>query len=182
MLACTAGAVMAASLQPMCSAGPVGYPNGPQAETAAVASGPYHGTTYANRRAFAVLTSNGTVVAWGDSRYGGDGAPTEGGFVAIYSNARAFVAVTGKGALVVWGDNSHGGDPDEAPKGDGYVAIFSTSYAFAAMKDDGSVAEWGRAGWGGSNGPEGIGFVGIYSTHAAFAALDGGGRYLCLGQ
>jgi hypothetical protein len=53
-----------------------------------------------NARAFAVLKSDGSIVAWGDSRYGGGYlsrvAPSDSGYIKIYSNARAFAARAAK--------------------------------------------------------------------------------------
>jgi lysophospholipase L1-like esterase len=37
------------------------------------------------------LKTDGSIKAWGDSGWGGTGAPTDKGYTEIYSNALAFV-------------------------------------------------------------------------------------------
>ena len=54
--------------------------------TGAVARPGYCNGQRANSKAFAVLDGSGAISAWGDSSYGGSGAPTGGGFVSIASN------------------------------------------------------------------------------------------------
>jgi hypothetical protein len=43
--------------------------------------------------AFAALKTDGSIVAWGHSMYGGIGAPIDSGYTKIYSNALAFAAL-----------------------------------------------------------------------------------------
>jgi hypothetical protein len=46
-----------------------------------------------NAHAFAVLKSDGSIKAWGDSKYGGTDAPTDSGYTKIYSTIAAFAAL-----------------------------------------------------------------------------------------
>jgi hypothetical protein len=63
---------------------------------------------------FAALKADGSITAWGDSRYGGADTPS---------------------------GSDDGGIG--APSGNGYTKIYSTEDAFAALKADGSITAWG---------------------------------------
>ena len=45
----------------------------------------HNGRSWANRQAFAALASDGSIQAWGDSGYGGTGAPSGTGFTMFVS-------------------------------------------------------------------------------------------------
>ena len=49
----------------------------------------YIGGRHVNGNAFAALDASGAINAWGDSSYGGSGAPSGSGFVSIYSTYSA---------------------------------------------------------------------------------------------
>jgi hypothetical protein len=40
---------------------------------------------YANKRAFAAIKDDGSIMAWGVPNYGGASAPSDGGYTKIYS-------------------------------------------------------------------------------------------------
>jgi hypothetical protein len=40
---------------------------------------------YSSRYAFAALKADGSITVWGDSDYGGTGAPSDNGYTKIYS-------------------------------------------------------------------------------------------------
>jgi hypothetical protein len=52
---------------------------------------------YSNGWAFAALKADGSITAWGHSRYGGTGAPAGSGFTKIYSTMFAFAAFKADG-------------------------------------------------------------------------------------
>jgi alpha-tubulin suppressor-like RCC1 family protein len=52
---------------------------------------------YSTGYAFAALKADGLITAWGNSDWGGTGAPSDNGYTKIYSTARAFAAKGGKG-------------------------------------------------------------------------------------
>ncbi|PNJ94138.1 hypothetical protein CEP15_13660, partial [Cylindrospermopsis raciborskii C07] len=62
--------------------------------------------------AFAALKSDGSVVTWGSSDWGGDSSSVSSrltsGVTQIFSNSRAFAALKSDGSVVTWGDS--GGD------------------------------------------------------------------------
>ena len=149
----------------------------------------------------AALKSDGSVVAWGDQRYGGilsthnNGTYTSvassltSGVVSIYSTERAFAALKSNGSVVAWGDSPYGGAPNGATYfppsslSSGVVAIYSTTGAFAALKSDGSLQAWGgqfRGGWFYNYATTAYnstrsGVVAVYSSPYAFVALKSNG-------
>ena len=89
------------------------------------------------------MKDDGSISAWGISKYGGSDAPTDNGYTQIFSNSTAFAALKDDGSISAWGgfDGSFGGSG--APTDSGYTEIFSSNYAFAALKADGSISAWG---------------------------------------
>ena len=65
---------------------------------------------YSNQQAFAALRDDGTVHAWGDSRYGGVGVPaTLRNVKSIFSTLDSFAALTNEGTVAAWGSAYAGG-------------------------------------------------------------------------
>ena len=131
--------------------------------------GIYNTPYYPNNEAFAVLKEDGSISAWGDSDYGGSGAPEGTGYIKIYSTNSAFAALKADGSVISWGNRRFGGIG--APTDKGYIKIYASESAFAALKADGSITAWGDNNSGVSGAPEGTGYVKIYSNSQAFAAL-----------
>ncbi|MFM6538619.1 MAG: Calx-beta domain-containing protein, partial [Microcystis panniformis] len=112
---------------------------------------------FSNGNAFAALKSNGSVVTWGSSVYGGVSSSVSSqlasGVTQIFSTDYAFAALKSDGSVVTWGDSWSGGDSSGVSSrlASGVTQIFSTDYAFAALKSDGSVVIWGSSSWGGDS-------------------------------
>jgi hypothetical protein len=53
----------------------------------------FNASNFPNVEAFAVLKADGSIVAWGQSGWGGIGAPSDNGYTKIYSTASAFAAL-----------------------------------------------------------------------------------------
>jgi len=128
---------------------------------------------FANERAFAALKQDGSVVAWGNPRWGGDPSCTldgctaapagslSGGVTQIMSTGPvtnsqggAFVARKQDGSVVTWGATAAAGN-SSAPVGGaltGVSQVFSNDSAGAAVRENGSVATWGTAETGGDPG------------------------------
>ena len=72
------------------------------------------GRQFPNWYAFAVLKSDGSVVTWGQSVYGGDSsavaARLSSNVSAVYSNQYAFAALKNDGSVVTWGKPEYGGN------------------------------------------------------------------------
>ena len=83
----------------------------------------HNGRSWANLRAFAALASDGSIQAWGDSRYGGTGAPSGTGFTSIFSTRHAFAALASDCSIQAWGDSRYGGTA--APSGTGFTMFVS---------------------------------------------------------
>jgi hypothetical protein len=50
----------------------------------------------------------GSITAWGDSRYGGSGAPYGNDYTKIYSTEFAFAALKADGSITAWGASDWG--------------------------------------------------------------------------
>ena len=145
-------------------------------------------TVFTNAYAFAALTENGSVVAWGDRESGGNATVTRVlGVNGNWTVSEVSSAVSSLTANV--------------------SSIYSTAYAFAALKNDGSVVTWGSLHAGGNamvvtflNGVDGNGksndsifegssvsnrlsnVISIYSNLEAFAALKSNGSVVTWGN
>ena len=114
------------------------------------------------RQAFAALKSDGSVIAWGDSHYGGVlgvdnngydsqiAANLSSGVTEVFSNRYAFAALKTDGSIVSWGASTDGAVlPNSGiDLSSGVTTIFSkvSSSAFVALKSDGSIIPWGGGG------------------------------------
>jgi alpha-tubulin suppressor-like RCC1 family protein len=153
-------------------------PNQRQGAGAAYSIG--SGTEFANGNAYAGLTVNGSIYAWGNSSAGGIGAPTGTGYTQITSNWTSFAALNYDGSIAAWGDTTNGASG--APTGTGYKAIYSTEKAFAALKVDGSISAWGSSGFGGSGAPTGSGYTRMFANKYSFAAQKDDGSITTWGS
>jgi alpha-tubulin suppressor-like RCC1 family protein len=54
---------------------------------------------YSNGWAFAALKADGSITAWGNSKYGGTGAPSDNGYTKIHSTYVAFAALKADGSI-----------------------------------------------------------------------------------
>jgi hypothetical protein len=153
--------------------------------------------------AFAALKSNGSVVTWGDSRYGGNSSiatwndsgytytsissQLTSGVTQIFSTGYAFAALKSNGSVVTWGYSSYGGDSSSVASqlSSGVTQIFSTYYAFAALKSNGSVVTWGDSDYGGDSSSVASqlssGVTQIFSNNVSFAALKSDGSVVTWG-
>jgi hypothetical protein len=86
----------------------------------------FNAPNYPNIHAFATLKADGSITAWGNSKYGGT-APSGNDYTKIYSNQQAFAALKADGSITAWG-----GGPG-APSGNDYTKIYSNQQAFAAL-------------------------------------------------
>ena len=95
--------------------------------------------------AFAALKTDGSVVTWGISSYGGSSSVAvysnythtytsvanslTSGVAKIFSNDRAFAAIKTDGSVVAWGDSRYGGDSSSVASNltSGVSEIFFTS-------------------------------------------------------
>jgi hypothetical protein len=151
-----------------------------------------------NYGAFAALRSDGSVVTWGNSSYGGDSnavASQINGTIdvtQVFSTSWAFAALRVDGSVVTWGDSTAGGNSSAvSTKLDGSIEVtqvFSTGNAFAALRTDGSVVTWGAATTGGNSNAVAAKLDGtidvtqVFSSGVAFAALRADGSVVTWGH
>jgi len=135
---------------------------------------------YSTNSAFAALKSDGSVVTWGDSRYGGGSSiyyisgmediyisissSLTSGIINVYSTISSFAALKTDGSVVTWGIREYGGNLTFYNSSDntyisvassvssGVITIYNNFAAFAALKSDGSVVTWGDSYNGGKLG------------------------------
>ncbi|MBD2447114.1 DUF4347 domain-containing protein [Nostoc sp. FACHB-152] len=159
-------------------------------QSTAQRGGETDGQTYRNYFAFAALKSDGSVVTWGDSSYGGDSSKVAtqlaSGVTNVYATGTAFAALKADGSVATWGFDYDGGDSSKVTTqlASGVTDIFSTSTAFAALKADGSVVTWGSNGGDSSKVTTQLasGVTDIFSTTNAFAALKSDGSVVTWGS
>ncbi len=162
-----------------------------------------------NYSAFAVIKSNGSVIAWGDKNSGGDISSIareelDGTIpvMQIFSNSSAFAALRTDGSVVTWGNADLGGDSSTVASslnGDVDVTkIYSNGNAFAALRADGSVVSWGQSGYSKTGQPLEIdtslvasqinGSIPVtqiysgFSDYSGFSALRADGSVVTWGQ
>jgi hypothetical protein len=111
----------------------------------------------ANKGAFAVLTNNGNVYAWGSLHYGGNqNGPKITTATALQATDFAFSAVLDDDTVQVWGDAKNGGNLDDATRNlltdyGGVSKLYANHVAFAAVTKNGRVVTWGDQSNGGDS-------------------------------
>ena len=109
----------------------------------------------ATHAAFAAILADGSVVTWGDARFGGDSSAVRDqlkGVQQVQATSAAFAAILEDGSVVTWADARFGGDSSAVQDQlRGVQQIQATSTAFAAILDNGSVVTWGNARFGGDS-------------------------------
>lgn len=119
---------------------------------------------------------NGTVIAWGDNRFGQTNVPPGlNNVVAIAVGEWHNLALKADGTLVAWGVNN-AGQRDIPPDVTNVVAIAAGGYHNLAVKADGTVRAWGQNDNGQCNVPPSLTNVVAVSggwTHSVALKADG---------
>lgn len=139
--------------------------------------------------AYCLLTSQGQVLAFGNSSHGGS-VPVEiarlTDIVEVTSTVSAFCARRRNGHIVSWGLAAKGGSlPADIAKRADVIQVAATAGAFAALFADGSVRCWGDTSTGANPSAltgQLINVRAIYSNYYAFIALTDDGRVLSWGD
>jgi len=103
----------------------------------AIAAGDEHGLA---------LTSDGTVVAWGQNGDGQCDVPS-GAYEVIGAGARFSLAVRSGGSIVAWGDND-AGQVSNVPAGNDYIGVDGGLHFAVALRRNGTVVAWGDDRYG----------------------------------
>ena len=142
------------------------------------------------RRAFALILGDGSVVTCGTPWLGGDSQAVQEqlhNVKQIKATDGAFAALRGDGSVITWGLPKHGGSStDVQAQLKDVQELQATNFgAFAARRSDGSVVTWGDPGSGGdcSSVAEQLHNVQqLQATEQAFAALLSDGSVLTWGR
>lgn len=158
---------------------------------------------------FAALKSDGSLVPWGGTSYGGEISCAIGGVschpvaasrlasgvVEAASTYSAFAATKADGSVVTWGETDFGGDAECAPGGScrpapagslasGVTKVWGTYDAFAALKADGTVVAWGDSASANTSTAVGgtlTGIVDVVPGGSSFAAIKANGAVVTWG-
>ena len=113
------------------------------------------------------LRGNGTVVAWGDDRFGQSVVPDGlSGIIAVAAGPTHSLALRNNGTVVGWGLDDAGQATPPAGLAN-VTAIAAGTRHSLALKADGTVVGWGDDSTGATTLPDGLGTV------TAIAAGDG---------
>jgi len=140
------------------------------------------------RSAYAAISIQGGVLAWGDPLGGGlipdDVHAILQDVVAIAATGAAFVAILTKGTVVAWGDPLRGGSipPTIATYLHDVVDIVGTDDAFAARTLGGDVIAWGAPWPYGMHVKGAAGSAALAATDHAFASLSADGKVFTWGD
>ena len=122
------------------------------------------------------LTTNHTIISWGDDTFTGTNIPTSAtNIVAISAQYEFAMALRADGTVVAWGDNSEN-QTDVPPGVTNAVAIGAGFYHGLAVLSDHTVVAWGYDAFGQTNVPAGATNVvavagGVY--HSVALRADG---------
>lgn len=125
------------------------------------------------------LRADGSLAAWGDSRYGKTIAPTGTDFQAISTGGHHNLALKKDGSLVAWGYNGSG--ETDCPGGTNFSAIAGGWHHSLALKSDGSLVGWGYNNYGQADVPTGNDFVAIETGLSHSLALRSDGSIIAWG-
>ena len=104
-------------------------------------------SVYSTGNIYTALRNDGSIVVWGDERYGASSnTPTDHiqDIVSISNNIYAFAGIKDDGSVLTWGYGPSGGDSSSISEnltGVEKVVGFA-SRNFAALKSDGSIVIW----------------------------------------
>ena len=126
------------------------------------------------------LKSDGSIVGWGDNRWGMADPPDGNDFVAIAAGTYYSLALKSDGSILGWGSGVHG--EKYPPDGNDFVAIAAGSSHCLALKSDGSIVGWGDNDWGQARPPPGNNFVAIAAGFSHGLALKTNGSIVGWGS
>jgi hypothetical protein len=157
-----------------------GYPTIDDAKLESISKAGGIKSVLANKGAFAVLTNEGNVYAWGSPYYGGNqDGPKITTATALQASEFAFSAVLADDTVQAWGDAKNGGNLDDVTRDlladyGGVSKLYANHVAFAAVTNTGRVVTWGDQSNGGDSSSVTSALVGvkyIEPSGSAFTAV-----------
>ena len=147
---------------------------------------------FSTKAAFAAMKDDSSVVAWGDSQYGGRSSVSSAlssQVANVFANLHAFVALKFDLSVVTWGSHSYEGSISSSTAvllDSNVIWVVGSETAFAALTNDGSVVTWGNNTGGeltvGQSNALNGSVSAVYTNGHAFAALKVNGSLVIWGQ
>ena len=133
-----------------------------------------------NKRAFAALLDDGSVVTWGDPKYGGNvdsiASVLDADVTQIFSSSSGFLALKADNSLVLWGDGftDENNSFVEIQLQSGAAQIATNDYSFALVQENGAlVSDELQLAFGAEK---------VFATKSAFAVLRDNGSVVAWGD
>lgn len=122
--------------------------------------------------AFALITNDGIVKAWGNSGFGGAMDTSYSGAVALSATARAFSVLLDNKQVRAWGDFYVGGGiPAYILRMNNVISIAASDGAFSILCEDGKTYAWGVEQYGSKVPPE------INNTYFSITSSSSSGAF-----
>ena len=94
-----------------------------------------------NPYAFALLQADGSVLTWGQLKYGGNSSAVAshlvGDVIEIVPSKSSFAALKSDGSVVAWGLDSEMSSSASSQLQSGVTRVISNEHAFLALKSNG---------------------------------------------
>jgi len=127
--------------------------------------------------AFASLSEDRSVYAWGDNLTGGLLTSSPFNIEHIIANRGAFAALSITGQVYIWGNAAYGGTVNSNILGklsSDVAFVFANPRSFVALKKDSSLVSWGEESSGGFSPLEGGTF---FRSHPVISVVANGLAY-----
>ena len=128
------------------------------------------------------LTTDGSIVKWGDFDQYNGAIPTGSGYTAIAYDGGTGYALRADGSIAAWGYDQYG-QVSNTPTDAGYTAIAAGAFSGFALRPDGSIVGWGLNNYNMLGGiPAGTGFQAISALGYCACALRADGSIVTWGS
>ena len=133
------------------------------------------------------VRGDGTVICWGDNRFGQADAPS-GSFASVSAGRYQSCGVRAEGTVACWGAD----DPDDLPDGSldfgqadapsgSFASVSAGAFHTCGVRSSGTVICWGDNRQGEADAPSGS-FVSVSAGWAHSCGVRSGGTVICWGR